>query len=167
MIERRHFSKWSTATGHMGEGWVGRERQITEFQLIKAKLNILKIIIIIKTKQTNLPELNPPHWTLASCVWEPAQTEKFYRKTYPSSVSLMMSQISMFSVQSSLCREPSVAFSVKLERHCFIFLLEQGALAGNGKRLEASPLGLLLSQENIQEQSEPKHQGCLVSRSHI
>jgi hypothetical protein len=28
----------------------------------------------------------------------------------------MMSQISMFNVQSSLCREPSVAFSVKSER---------------------------------------------------
>lgn len=30
---------------------------------------------------------------------------------YPSSVSLMMSQISMLRAQSSLCREPSVAFS--------------------------------------------------------
>lgn len=38
------------------------------------------------------------------------------RDTYPSSVSLIMSQISMFNVQSSLCREPSVAFSVKSER---------------------------------------------------
>lgn len=32
---------------------------------------------------------------------------------YPSSVSLMMSQISMLRAQSSLCREPSVAFSEK------------------------------------------------------
>lgn len=36
--------------------------------------------------------------------------------THPSSVSLMMSQISMFKVQSSLCREPSVAFSVNSGR---------------------------------------------------
>lgn len=36
--------------------------------------------------------------------------------THPSSVSLMMSQISMFNVQSSLCREPSVAFSANSER---------------------------------------------------
>lgn len=32
---------------------------------------------------------------------------------HPSSVSLMMSQISMLRAQSSLCREPSVAFSVE------------------------------------------------------
>ena len=35
--------------------------------------------------------------------------------TYPSSVSLMMSQISMLRAQSSLCREPSVAFSEEKE----------------------------------------------------
>lgn len=35
--------------------------------------------------------------------------------TYPSSVSLMMSQISMLRAQSSLCREPSVAFSAEKE----------------------------------------------------
>lgn len=33
--------------------------------------------------------------------------------SHPSSVSLMMSQISMLSVQSSFCSEPSVAFSVR------------------------------------------------------
>ncbi len=37
--------------------------------------------------------------------------------SHPSSVSLMMSQISMLSVQSSFCREPSVAFSVRNKPH--------------------------------------------------
>lgn len=40
--------------------------------------------------------------------------------SHPSSVSLMMSQISMLSVQSSFCREPSVAFSVRNKPHTLI-----------------------------------------------
>lgn len=42
----------------------------------------------------------------ADCSWLSACSP-----AYPSSVSLMMSQISMLRAQSSLCREPSVAFS--------------------------------------------------------
>ena len=49
------------------------------------------------------------------CGWlaDPSPTPRLACGPHPSSVSLMMSQISMLRAQSSLCREPSVAFSVE------------------------------------------------------
>lgn len=44
------------------------------------------------------------------------------RRPYPSSVSLMMSHISMFSPQSSDCKSPLVARSVIRGDHCHLDL---------------------------------------------
>lgn len=69
----------------------------------------------IKTNARELSMLDIAHHTgIVRNEWinEFAETMLSMWRPYPSSVSLMMSQISMLSAQSSDCREPLVACSV-------------------------------------------------------